>query len=185
MGLGRVCGDEVVEPGEQCDDGNGVDGDACTNTCTLAVCGDGIPGPGETCDDGNDDDDDDCLGTCITAICGDGFVHADVELCDDGNQTDTDDCSNSCIPPRRVFILALDPGTGGKLGGIPGADNLCQIRAQDVGLPGAFMAWLTDSNPASAPAPSLSSLLERDRVMFTVCVSLPELMVLASARPAA
>ena len=36
------CGDGDVDAGEQCDDGNDVDTDACTNGCTEAICGDGI-----------------------------------------------------------------------------------------------------------------------------------------------
>ncbi|MCA9687107.1 MAG: hypothetical protein KC457_33385, partial [Myxococcales bacterium] len=34
------CGDGNVDPGEDCDDGNDVDGDACTNDCIAAACGD-------------------------------------------------------------------------------------------------------------------------------------------------
>lgn len=32
------CGNAVVEPDEQCDDGNDVDTDECTNDCSLASC---------------------------------------------------------------------------------------------------------------------------------------------------
>ena len=37
-----VCGDGVLGGIEQCDDGNTVDADACTNACRLPRCGDGI-----------------------------------------------------------------------------------------------------------------------------------------------
>lgn len=47
-----VCGDGFVAADEECDDGNEVDTDECTNVCTIAVCGDGIVGPDEVCDDG-------------------------------------------------------------------------------------------------------------------------------------
>ena len=47
-----VCGDGYVGADEECDDGNDVDTDECTNACTIAACGDGIVGPGEVCDDG-------------------------------------------------------------------------------------------------------------------------------------
>jgi len=30
-----VCGNGIIEPGEDCDDGNAVDGDACPSTCIL------------------------------------------------------------------------------------------------------------------------------------------------------
>ncbi len=37
-----VHGDGILDQGEQCDDGNRVDEDACTNEGKIAVCGDGI-----------------------------------------------------------------------------------------------------------------------------------------------
>ena len=39
---GRSDGAGVKEAGEQCDDGNTIDTDACSNACRIAVCGDGI-----------------------------------------------------------------------------------------------------------------------------------------------
>lgn len=45
------CGNGEVEPGEECDDGNDDDHDACTNDCEDAVCGDSILRYGyEDCD---------------------------------------------------------------------------------------------------------------------------------------
>src|SRR5512141_1780697 len=37
-----MCGNGVVETGEECDDGNPSDTDACTNACLNATCGDGL-----------------------------------------------------------------------------------------------------------------------------------------------
>jgi cysteine-rich repeat protein len=59
-----VCGNGVVEAGEQCDDGNTKDGDGCSSTCTLQVCGDGHVDAGEQCDDGNTKDGDGCDHLC-------------------------------------------------------------------------------------------------------------------------
>lgn len=62
-----VCGDARVEAAEQCDDGNAVDGDGCSATCTNEVtpaCGDGILQAGEACDDQNATDGDGCSSTC-------------------------------------------------------------------------------------------------------------------------
>src|SRR5262249_55727777 len=48
---GQVCGNGIREGMEDCDDGNGVDTDACTNNCTFATCGDGAIQAGvEQCD---------------------------------------------------------------------------------------------------------------------------------------
>jgi cysteine-rich repeat protein len=85
----------VVDGGEECDDGNDVDTDSCTNACKNAICGDGIVGPLESCDDGNMVDDDMCSNTCMLKTCGDGKMQAGEE-CDDGNADNTDACIDTC-----------------------------------------------------------------------------------------
>lgn len=91
------CGDGTVEPGEECDDGNTDDSDACLTTCQDAECGDGFVWDGmEACDDGNTDDGDACLTTCVVARCGDGLLHDGVESCDDGNGASGDGCDLDC-----------------------------------------------------------------------------------------
>jgi cysteine-rich repeat protein len=51
--------------GEECDDGQDGDEDACTDACRRATCGDGIIWFGvEDCDDGNDENNDFCSNTC-------------------------------------------------------------------------------------------------------------------------
>jgi cysteine-rich repeat protein len=46
-----TCGDGVVDTGEQCDDGNDIDTDACPTTCRNATCGDGFVWEGnEACE---------------------------------------------------------------------------------------------------------------------------------------
>ena len=32
-----VCGNGIIESGEQCDDGNLVDGDGCSSTCQIEI----------------------------------------------------------------------------------------------------------------------------------------------------
>lgn len=54
-----MCGDGAIDPGEDCDDGNTVDGDACPADC-LARCGDGVVTAPESCDDGNEQPGDGC-----------------------------------------------------------------------------------------------------------------------------
>ena len=61
------CGDGVVDPGEQCDDGpdnSDTAGDACRTTCRRPACGDSVTDTGEECDDGNRVDDDACSNAC-------------------------------------------------------------------------------------------------------------------------
>ncbi len=49
-----VCGDGVVDPGEECDDANQNDNDACTTQCKRNTCGDGFLRSGvEECDYGD------------------------------------------------------------------------------------------------------------------------------------
>ncbi|MEM9462152.1 MAG: DUF4215 domain-containing protein, partial [Myxococcota bacterium] len=95
-----TCGDTIHQPGEQCDDGDDNDNDACTTMCMAAFCGDGFTWAGvEACDDGNGVDTDACTTACLPATCGDGFTWAGVEQCDDGNNVDDDACTNACTLP--------------------------------------------------------------------------------------
>lgn len=62
----RVCGDGVVAPPEECDDGNTTSGDGCTAACVAEFCGDGVTNDGsERCDDGNTTDGDGCDAACM------------------------------------------------------------------------------------------------------------------------
>jgi virginiamycin B lyase len=73
-----VCGNGVVESGEECDDGNTNDCDGCSNACTLVTgCGDGVVCRPEQCDDGNTMSCDGCSSACTAEtglLCGDGVV---------------------------------------------------------------------------------------------------------------
>src|SRR5437667_72458 len=52
-----VCGDGIVQDGEECDDGNSIDDDGCSNRCEVAVCGNGKREGAEECDLGPDNGD--------------------------------------------------------------------------------------------------------------------------------
>ncbi|MBN2717554.1 MAG: DUF4215 domain-containing protein [Deltaproteobacteria bacterium] len=91
-----VCGNSVVEPGEQCDFGD-KNSDAAYNGCTTQCavgphCGDGIINGEEGCDDGvngtvyGDGDSDSCTPNCqLPAYCGDGIFQPQYgEQCDAG-----------------------------------------------------------------------------------------------------
>jgi len=64
--LNPGCGDGVVRVGEQCDDGNNVNGDGCSNACFVEFCGDNIVQTGlvEQCDDGNNVNGEGCSAVC-------------------------------------------------------------------------------------------------------------------------
>jgi len=103
------CGDGVTEGDEECDDGNEVDDDDCSNECLVNTpdpyCGDGNLDFGEDCDDGNNDDGDGCSAVCEIEIpdpyCGDGNLDIG-EDCDDNNNTDGDGCSAFCEIEEEV-----------------------------------------------------------------------------------
>jgi len=64
-----LCGNGVIDLGEQCDDGNLVDGDSCSAKCQkevtpIAKCGNGIVESSEQCDDGNYAMGDGCKPSC-------------------------------------------------------------------------------------------------------------------------
>lgn len=94
------CGNGVLDPGEQCDDGNNIDGDGCSAICEVEqepACGNGILEAPEQCDDGNLIDEDGCSSTCEIEgpVCGNGNLEPP-EQCDDGNVIDGDGCSAIC-----------------------------------------------------------------------------------------
>jgi hypothetical protein len=109
-----LCGNGVVNPDEQCDDGNNADGDCCSATCSKEPngnpCSDGDPCTlGDTC----------VAGACVgTPPCGDGVVDAacgeDCDLPDDGACPGLckPDCTCAAMPtcdadPSRVLFLGL------------------------------------------------------------------------------
>ncbi len=119
------CGDGVLDPGESCDDGNAIEGDCCTSSCTFEAVGsacsdatvcttgdecDGVGSCGGTsivCDDANGCTNDSC-----DPVSGCGFV-ANTAGCDDGDAcTNGDVCSaGSCSPGPPLVCDDLNPCT--------------------------------------------------------------------------
>jgi cysteine-rich repeat protein len=114
------CGDGVLQPGEECDDGNTADGDCCGADCQFeaagslcddgqfctvsevcdgaGACGDGLPldcGDGIACtDDACDEANATCVHTPNDANCDDdGLFCTGLEFCDPAN-----DCSSTGDP---------------------------------------------------------------------------------------
>jgi len=72
MCIPTACGDAIISGIEECDDGNVIPGDGCSERCQIErvmvaaapVCGDGILTVGEQCDDGNSVSGDGCDDFC-------------------------------------------------------------------------------------------------------------------------
>ncbi len=114
-----VCGNGIISGGEQCDDGNTNNNDACTNQCKNNICGDGLLNFGVEQCDGSIPRGASCqsLGfisgtlSCVPpgrlssckfdtakcSLCGNGVINRDKgETCDDGNLRRGDGCSSNC-----------------------------------------------------------------------------------------
>ena len=90
-----LCQDGFLDPGERCDDRNGIEGDGCDSDCTLTGCGNGIVTAGEACDDAGESAT--CDLDCTPAECGDRHTNPLAnETCDDGNASNGDGCEASC-----------------------------------------------------------------------------------------
>ena len=62
------CGNGILEPDEQCDDGadnSDSEPDACRTSCRTPICGDGVADANEQCDDGNEWGGDGCTPECL------------------------------------------------------------------------------------------------------------------------
>jgi cysteine-rich repeat protein len=90
-----VCGDNITEGPEACDDGGLVNGDGCDDNCTATACGNGVVTAGESCDDGNMVNGDGCDNNCTVTACRNSIQTAG-EACDDGNLVNGDGCDNNC-----------------------------------------------------------------------------------------
>jgi cysteine-rich repeat protein/YVTN family beta-propeller protein len=128
---GRVgpCGNGVIDPGEECDDGNLINGDGCDWNCTVTRCGNGIVTAGEECDDGNQVNGDGCDNNCMRTGCGNGAVTAG-EQCDDGNLVDGDGCDSNCTPTgcgNGVVTAGEECDDGGLING-DGCSADCTIE---------------------------------------------------------
>ena len=103
------CGDGTVNDAEQCDDGNTVDGDGCSSTCTDEAapdtnCGNGVLDGGEKCD-----------GTLFYA----GFVDGETTCAFQSYTAGTVTCDDSC---QGLSYAGCFNDVGGQCTGTPPAD---------------------------------------------------------------
>ncbi len=162
-----TCGNGRLDGAEECDDGNFVSCDGCSDTCRSEVgfqCGDGAVNTpcGEECDSGaanSDVEPDACRSECRMPRCGDGVRDAGEE-CDDGNTLNCDGCSFACTldpPPvcgdgvenRRCGEQCDD---GNRVNG-DGCSDTCEPELIPGGGPAStdcVTEWIV-ANPNNAP----------------------------------
>jgi cysteine-rich repeat protein len=128
-GVTTQCGNDVVEPGEQCDDGNTAGGDCCDANCQFEAagssCADGVfcngdetcngagscqpgvdPCPGQSCDEVND-----VCGCSVDADCDNGLFCDGAETCDAGTcQAGMDPCAagETCDEDQDICLAGVD-----------------------------------------------------------------------------
>jgi cysteine-rich repeat protein len=140
------CGDNVIDFGETCDDGNLAGGDGCSAVCLIegapAVCGNGATEGAEFCDDGNATDEGICNAGCTAfTTCGDGTVqNPNGTVGPDQNEECDDAAANSDVTANACRILCKNPSCGdnvidfgetcddGNLAGGDGCSAICLIE---------------------------------------------------------
>jgi cysteine-rich repeat protein len=111
-----VCGNGIVETGEQCDQGaanSDTEPDACrTGTCRTAYCGDGVIDSADQCDDGNATSGDGCADHCQVEsgwTCA-GTPSACTPICGDGRALGTEECDGPDLRGTTCDTLGLPAG---------------------------------------------------------------------------
>jgi len=114
-----VCGDKILDPGEECDDGN-ANGEEIYGGCN------------EDCTD--------------QPACKDGKYQPEFEECDpsDPQLAEAAVCTDACTWDG-VIVFVTSSSTKGNFGGIDGANAICQelAEAADLVMPEQYRAWLS------------------------------------------
>jgi cysteine-rich repeat protein len=127
-GVEKSCGDGVIDPGDECDDGNTSSGDGCSKECLLEypeLCGDGVidANISEQCDDSNAVSRDGCSATCQRELvrcrgdcadndafsCGGGKPCSDQtnRTCDQGTPSNPSDDTSCVFNPSCAFSCRI------------------------------------------------------------------------------
>ncbi len=134
-----LCGNDRLDPGEMCDDGNRMSGDGCDADCRReAYCGDGAVDAGEVCDDGNSRSGDGCRSDCLSdETCGNSIVDfAAGEVCD-GSEGCAEDC-RSVSGCGDGTMSGTEQCDDGNTASFDGCDAACRtevaLRVESLGL---------------------------------------------------
>lgn len=172
------CGDGKVDPGEQCDDANVNEHDACLSTCTAAKCGDGVVYGGvEACDDSGATAT--CNADCTVSKCGDGVANAAAgEACDTGPMSKTcdADCTAVKCGDKVLNTQAGEQCDDGNANSGDGCSAVCKQEPKgpqkcDKGVdPGNGSPWVICS--ADANSAWISSDVEGQYHIVKICQDL-------------
>ncbi len=102
------CGDAIVDPDEECDNGaanSDTDPGACRANCRLSRCGDSVTDKGEDCDDGNGWGGDGCTELCVVE---DGPLEEEPNDTWDAPQVWPDPVVHGALPPGDVDCFSVD-----------------------------------------------------------------------------
>lgn len=144
-----VCGNNIVESGETCDDGNTVSGDGCSSTCQVEV----IASDGDECNDCIPIGNETVAGTTV-----DNTGAADDSSCGNGSGGDTID--------EWYCYTATCTGTATASTCHPGTDFDTTLAAYS-GCGGAELACNDDANGSPA-ACDLSGLNRKSIISWAV-----------------
>lgn len=137
------CGDGITrtEIGENCDDGNINNHDACDSNCLREECGNSLTQANEECDPGSTDAKG-CDSDCTFAYCGDGYANkAAGEECDSFGVVTADcngplctlpECGDGFFNPYTIYRynqIAEECDTGKDTQACNGAPTIRNFRA--------------------------------------------------------
>src|SRR5690606_33095489 len=115
-----TCGNGIVEPGEECDDGNADETDACTSLCHAPTCNDLLKSGDET--------DLDCGGSCPG--CAPGLDCTNPADCQSG-VCEENQCGLGCVQWTQQWGNGLDDGSEDVA--VDAADNIFVVGLANNG----------------------------------------------------
>lgn len=157
-----TCGNNKIDAGEECDDGNDKENDNCSTFCGIPKCGDGILQGTEECDDGVgknlNAEGYTCSTQCKPHACGDGIVQLGVEECDNGDLNGADDglCTIDCKTKGKYTVLG---GLGTESSSDPYPTTTDPTGSQETSSSGSGSDSIgsTSANPSSTSATTESA----------------------------